>query len=187
MASTPALDRVRQQIRRLLDAKGAKQGELATYLGRSSGWMSMLMAGKRTMQFDVLDRVAAFFDVPVSALLADPEEIELPLPHPAESEGSHVAASRRRSERFDLERLVASQHASITRYQNLYANEQANRAAAQRECAKLQTTLELAESHLHTLLEHFKSAKRSSRALPRDAPAQADPAASVRARRTGRR
>ena len=66
-------ERLRHNIRRLVDEKGTKLAKLAAVVGRSAPWASMYLKGTRPFPFERLDAVAAFFGRTADAMLADAE------------------------------------------------------------------------------------------------------------------
>jgi len=68
----PIRQALRQQLLQRLALKGATQGELAAFLGKSSAWISQVLTGKRGCRFDVIDRMAEFFGIPPYLLFIDP-------------------------------------------------------------------------------------------------------------------
>lgn len=189
LKSSVTLDRVRRHVNALLKAQGAKQLELAEYLGMSTGWISMFLKGKRPVDWPVVDRIADFFQIPLSALFADPDAEEvhsLPLTKP-ERKGSHVAssvASRHGELPQDRIRaqqvLIATQQASIAKYHDRLEEEQARRV-------RLEGMLELAENHLSSLMETFKDFSQAGPTSKGDATPRALPARGVHTARTVRR
>lgn len=66
-----ALTTLRIQIRQRLKQRQATQTALAQYVGRTDGWLSQVLAGKRSVRLPDLDRIAAFFNVTPAALFDD--------------------------------------------------------------------------------------------------------------------
>lgn len=185
-----ALARVRHHVRALLTAKGVQQGQLAEFLGVSSGWMSMFLKGKRPVDWPVVDRMAEYFEIPLSALFADPNAEalhSLPSHGSLERKGSHVVASSASSRRGELpedriraqQALIATQQASIAQYHQRLAEAQAERG-------RLQRMFELAENHLFSLIETFKEFSQEP-ASKGDATPRGVPPRSVHAPRAVRR
>jgi transcriptional regulator with XRE-family HTH domain len=188
--SSVTLDRVRRHVNALLKEQGARQLELAEYLGMSTGWLNMFLKGKRPVGWPVVDRMAEFFKIPLSALFADPDAEEvhsLPLTKP-ERKGSHVVASSVASHRGELpedriraqQALIATQQTSIPRYHNRLEAEQAERE-------RFQQMLELAENHLASLIETLQNFNKAGATSGGDAAARAIPPRGLHAPRSIRR
>lgn len=86
----PIREALRKQLHHRLALKGATQGELAAFLGKSSAWISQVLTGRRGCRFDVIDQMAEFFGVPPYLLFIDPaiSDSDARLPRPATEGGS---------------------------------------------------------------------------------------------------
>lgn len=63
-----AQEQLTRNVNQMLVFTGKKQADLAASLHISQPYISMLLAGKREWQIEMLDRIAAFFMTTVSAL-----------------------------------------------------------------------------------------------------------------------
>ena len=61
-------------LRHLRTARGLSQERLAVDAGVARGWLSQLERQKGNTSLDLLDRLAAALEVPLAALLTQPEE-----------------------------------------------------------------------------------------------------------------
>ncbi len=119
MPVSGALDRLRKQILWRLKEKGVRQGVLADYLGKSSGWMTMVLQGKRGIRLDLLDPIAAFFQVPPSVLLVDPD-IQSPRARRTVSEASHAQTrALKGTSALDQHRALITQQQNIIERQQI--------------------------------------------------------------------
>lgn len=63
-------------IIRLRKSKGISQESLAAEAGIDRRYMSDVEQGKRNISLDVLNRLATYFELPLSALIKEAEECE---------------------------------------------------------------------------------------------------------------
>lgn len=66
-----ANDRLRQNLRELMEWRRLTQAELAEALGVSQPWVSKRLSGVTPFQIEDLDRLARLFDLTVAQLLQD--------------------------------------------------------------------------------------------------------------------
>lgn len=64
-------------IIKLRKAKGISQESLAAEAGIDRRYMSDIEQGKRNLSLDILNRLAAFFGIPLSALIKEAEDCNL--------------------------------------------------------------------------------------------------------------
>jgi transcriptional regulator with XRE-family HTH domain len=130
-----SLDRLRRQVLRRLKEKGATQKELAAHLKITGGALSMMLGAKgdpkRGISIEILDGIGAFFNVPASVLLLDPESEGIPSPPPGGGGGSaHVETGLlARSAEVDRLRTLLAQKDLIIREQRFVLGHLAENAA----------------------------------------------------------
>lgn len=71
-----AAERVRRRISELLAERGWTQSALAQSLGKTSPWLSQLLAGKLNLGLDELDRMALALGSTAVELVRDPEQFQ---------------------------------------------------------------------------------------------------------------
>lgn len=62
-------DRLRGNLRRLLDERGMTPADLARALGRTQGWVSLILSGERTTTFATLQELASALHCDISGFL----------------------------------------------------------------------------------------------------------------------
>jgi transcriptional regulator with XRE-family HTH domain len=90
MPAVALADALREQIRELMEAKGLDQKDLAKAVGKSQGYVSMILSGQRLgneMQF--LERLARQLDRNLSTLVQEAERRDLLRHARTGSSGSH--------------------------------------------------------------------------------------------------
>jgi len=169
------LDPLRRQILYYLKLQGKTQNDLAKYLGRSSGYLTMFLK-KRTRGINsaLIPLVAKFLEMPLSTLTADRDAPEansaLPLEPMPESEGLYAARVVERPEKriTRQQHLIASQQRLIARQQQLMHAilrlMAQDHAILERQQEKIQLTVSHMQPVLQTLTESFADLRVSERA-----------------------
>ena len=135
MNNEGSLDRLRRQVLRRLKEKGATQKELAAHLDITGGALSMMLGAKgearRGISIKILDDIGAFFNVPASVLLLDPESEGIASPPPGGGGGSaHVETGLlARSAEVDRLRTLLAQRDLIIEQQQFVLDHHAENAA----------------------------------------------------------
>lgn len=62
------LDRLRANIAWRLKIKGVRQGQMAKALGMTDSWILGVLSGKRAVSFELIDRLAHYFECAPAAL-----------------------------------------------------------------------------------------------------------------------
>src|SRR4051812_42466701 len=96
-----AMERCRRRLQGLLgeETSGGKlrQKTFAKYMGHSEAWLTNVLSGKRGLRLVDLDRVAEFFRLPVSELVA---EIDTELIEVTPTERKLIRAFRRMDQAY---------------------------------------------------------------------------------------
>jgi transcriptional regulator with XRE-family HTH domain len=94
------LDRLRANITWRLQIKGVRQGQMAKALGMTDSWISGVLSGKRAISFELIDRLADYFECAPAALFDALDET----PPRTIVEGAGYATQTRVLKRIDDQR-----------------------------------------------------------------------------------
>jgi transcriptional regulator with XRE-family HTH domain len=74
---TTTSDLLRRNIAARLGGRGKRPTDLAKFVGKTDGWISHVLGGRRNLKLDDLDAIAEFLEVAPSDLFAEPDDVRL--------------------------------------------------------------------------------------------------------------
>lgn len=73
------LETLRRNLVAYLSGRGRRPADLARHLGKTDGWISHILSGRRRLRFEDVDQIAAFLEIHPGALFAEINEADIEL------------------------------------------------------------------------------------------------------------